>query len=76
MWRWAVVVLPLVFLSGCDSPKKRAAIFMPKCEAAQFTHEQCAFLFALAEQAKSDADDASTLGAVAVGMAAGARGGK
>jgi len=55
----------ILMLTGCDSEEKRAAVFMPKCLAANFTQEQCMFLFAVAEQSKSDSDNALLLAASA-----------
>lgn len=69
--RYAMLVA-IVLLAGCDNAKERTAEFMKNCQAAKFTVEQCGFLFAMAEKAASDADNATALGAMAVGLSAGA----
>lgn len=56
-------------LAGCKPQGERDARFIQRCEAAQFTHDQCAFLLALAKDQKSDSDDAVVMGAAGIGMA-------
>ena len=68
-FRCTFIVALTMLLTGCDSADKRAAIFMSRCIAANFAVEQCAFLFALAGQSKSDSDDAFNL--ALIGMSAG-----
>ena len=43
-----------------DTRRDRAAWFMAKCMAARFEAEQCAFLFALGERART-ADEAEAM---------------
>ncbi len=57
-----VLLLTALALSGCDSEAKRHAAFMPRCEKAGFNSAECEFLFAMAEKASSDSDDAAVLG--------------
>jgi hypothetical protein len=68
--RTALAALAMVMLAGCHAKEKREAAFMPKCVAANFTREQCTFLFALVEQARSDSDSADAMGSVALGLSA------
>ena len=54
-----VLVIALLVLGGLawrandDARRDRAAWFMAKCMAARFEVEQCAFLFALGERART-----------------------
>jgi len=69
--RLLVLVAPLG-LAGCESQAERDARFIRRCEAAHFTHDQCAFPLALAKDQKSDSDEAAAASAVAVGIASSA----
>jgi hypothetical protein len=62
-----VLVIVLLVLGGTlarrandDARGDRAAWFMTKCMAARFEAEQCAFLFALGERART-ADEAEAM---------------
>ena len=68
-----LVALMLITLTDCLDKEERARAFSPKCVAANFTSEQCAFLFAFAKQWKSDPDNAWIHGNVALGLTATAR---
>ena len=55
-----VLVIALIVLGGTlarrandETRRDRAAWFMAKCMAASFEAEQCAFLFALSERART-----------------------
>jgi hypothetical protein len=59
-----VLVIVLLVLGGTrandDARRDRAAWFMAKCMTARFEAEQCAFLFALGERART-ADEAEAM---------------
>jgi hypothetical protein len=62
-----VLVIVLLALGGTlawrandDARRDRAAWFMAKCMTAKFEAEQCAFLFALGERART-ADEAEAM---------------
>ena len=70
--KYVIMLAVVLCLPGCEPKEKREARFMDKCEGAQFTHEQCSFLFVLAEDQKRGSDGASAMSAAAMGTAASA----
>lgn len=65
--RYVILFGCAALLSGCDSAEKRASSFVPRCLAAGFTVQQCALLFSMSEDAKSDNESTQMVAGVALG---------
>jgi hypothetical protein len=62
--RLGLGAMSALLLAGCDNKQhreKRAAVFGQRCGEAGFTPKQCAFLYALRQNASDRADQSDAL---------------